>query len=292
MMSGMITSQIFNDPELNRKFNTSGYVVIPDFITPEVLHRLNEFYKANPNPVRDVFHATHFATDKFYKKKVHDGIASALEPFVGGLLPEYDMAFGNFMVKEGGGNNPMPLHADWTYVDEQQHTSMAIWLPLVDTDAGNGCLGLIPYSQHLTHHLRGPRIKQCEYGIHEVLINSAGKLIPLKAGGAIIYNHKLLHYSLPNNSGSVRPALNLSLTPRNTTIVHYTMPEGKEQVQKYEVPDFDFFIHYDNFQVPEKGLLVENIDPRSIPGFDEQVSEFINNYPRPNMVERLKELFF
>jgi ectoine hydroxylase-related dioxygenase (phytanoyl-CoA dioxygenase family) len=275
---------IFEDEELNRKFDKEGYVVIPDLITREVLERLNDFYKANPTPVREAFHATHFASDKAYKKRVHEAIASFLAPFVAHLLPGYDMAFGNFMVKEGGGNNPMPLHADWTYVDEQNDTSLAIWLPMVDTDMRNGCLGVIPYSQNLTWHIRGPRIKQCEYHTQQVLIDSVGKLIPLKAGGAVIYNHKLLHYSTANNSANTRPALNLSLTPKNVKVIHYTMPEGEEQVRKYEVTDFDFYIYYDNFKTPERGVLVDNMDPDNIPAFDEQVKGFIDHYSKHNVV--------
>lgn len=130
--------------------------MVVQLLSEEGVKQLWDFYLTNPNPFQAGFHTTHFATDKAFKKKVHDNITAVLEPAVRPFLPNYAAAFGNFMVKEPGGNNPMPLHADWTYVDESQATSLAIWLPLVDTNPENGQLGVIPFSQHLSHDIRGP----------------------------------------------------------------------------------------------------------------------------------------
>ena len=194
---------VFADKKLNDEFNKYGYVVVK-LLAGEEVGQLINFYLSNPNPVKSAFHTTHFATDKDYKQKVHQAISAALAPPVKHLLPNYAAAFANFMVKEPGGNNPMPLHADWTYVDESQAVSIAIWMPLVDTTPENGQLGVIPFSQNLSHHIRGPRILQWEFPFNEKLINTMGKLLPVKAGEAVIYNHRLLHFSPPNNSGQVR----------------------------------------------------------------------------------------
>ena len=284
-----LAAPFFADKKLNDEFNRYGYVVVK-LLSDEGIKQLTDFYVANPNPFQAEFHTTHFATDKAFKKKVHEAITRVLEPAFKHYLPDHDAVFGNFMVKEPGGNNPMPLHADWTYVDESRTSSIAIWMPLIDTTPENGQLGVIPFSQHLSYHIRGPRIKQWEFPFNETLIKSMGKILPVKAGEAVIYDHRLLHFSPANNSSQVRPAINLSIAPKNVQLIHYTVPEGKEGVHRYEVDNLDFFIYYDNFQLPERGKLT-NIDMHSIPMLNDRVNAFINKYAKPGFIERIKAWF-
>ena len=210
---------VFKDDKLNKEFNKYGYVVIK-LLPKDVVRDLYNFYISNPNPAKAEFHATHFSTDKTYKKKVHEVIISSMSPYFQDIIPDHEPAFGNFMVKEKGGNNPMPLHADWTYVDEKNNASLAIWTPLVDTTPENGQIGVIPFSQHLSWHIRGPRIKQWEFPFNDILINEMGKILPIKAGESLIYDHRLLHFSGPNNSNTIRPAINLSLVPKGIKSLH------------------------------------------------------------------------
>jgi hypothetical protein len=183
------------------------------------------------------------------------------------------------------------MHADWTYVNEDANTSISVWVPLTDTTIENGCLGVIPFSQHLSHRIRGPRILQWEYPCNELLIEKMGKLLPIKAGQAVIYNHRLLHFSPPNNTGETRLAVNLSLVPEGVQVIHYTVPEGQEKIHKFEVDGFDFFIQYDNFQMPEKGKLVETIDISSVPLLNQRAEDFIKNFGRQNFVGRIRAMF-
>jgi hypothetical protein len=283
-------SRVFADNSRSEQFEKYGYVVV-DLLTQHAVDALKDFYKANQQPAQSAFHTTHFSTDKDFKKKVHDAIASTLQPALKNVLTAYAPAFGNFMVKEAGGNNPMPMHADWTYVDERANTSISVWVPLTDTTIENGCLGVIPFSQHLSHHIRGPRILQWEYPCNELLIEKMGKLLPIKAGQAVIYNHRLLHFSPPNNSDETRLAVNLSLVPEGARVIHYTVPEGQEKIHKFEVDGFDFFIQYDNFQMPEKGKLVETIDISSVPLLNQRAEGFIKNFGRQNLVGRIRAMF-
>lgn len=117
-----------------------------------------------------------------------------------------------------------------------------------------------------------------------------GKLLPVKSGEAVIYNHRLLHYSMPNNSNKVRPAINLSMVPQNTAMIHYTVPEGTEGVHRYEIEDNDFFIYYDNFQVPERGKLT-NIDTHSVPMLNNRADAFVNKYAKTSVMDKIKAWF-
>jgi len=280
----------FRNTELNQHFHQNGYVKI-ESIPSEILEQLQAFYKAHHPKNIDGFHTTHFSTDKEYKKLVNDGLIEILTPVIDDLLAGYTPAFANFMVKTGGGNNPMPLHADWTYVQEPENISISMWIPLVDTITQNGCLGVIPYSQHLSQNIRGPKITQVLPPYDAMLIQRMGKLIPIKAGQAILYDHRLLHYSTANNTNAARPALNVSIVPKSTEIIHYTCPEGQDLIHKYIINDLNFFVRYDNFQFPQMGEATENRQLSDVPLIHHKVANFMKVYGANNLFRKLRNLF-
>jgi hypothetical protein len=281
-------NRVLIDKKSNAQLIEKGYVVV-DFLSQETIAELNKFYRENPNPFKDAFHTTHFSTDTNYKKHVQGFVFSAIAKSIEQTFSNYYPVFANFMVKEGGGNNPMPLHADWTYVDESKSSSYAVWLPLIDTTIKNGCIGVIPFSHKLSYSLRGPRILQWEPPVGETLIENLGQLLPMKAGRVLIYNHRTLHYSTSNNSDEVRPAINISLMPKDERIFHYTLPEGQREILKFSVADESFFLNYNNFQMPESGMVVEKISPESIPLLNEKAEDFIRQHKTKSPFSVLKK---
>lgn len=269
---------MLKDKKLDTILQRDGYI-LGNFIPSDVLNSLISFYQNNQPNNPDPFHTTHFSKDSSYKKKINDGLIKILQPVWDLLLENSTPIFANFMIKAGDGNNAMPLHADWTYVDEPNYQSIAMWIPLVDTSTENGCLGVIPHSQHLSKHIRGPRITQILPPYDTMLIKKRGKLLPLKKGQAIIYNHRLLHYSSSNNSGYIRPAINISIVPTGIKIFHFTIPEGYKQIHKYAVDDYNFFIHYNNFQLPTLGESKTYIEPSTVPTIHNSIRPFLKKYP-------------
>lgn len=286
-MSSM--QKILIEDELNEHFCSKGYV-IADFIPPSILKELQLFYKKNSPENIEGFHTTHFSKNTEYKKIINDGILAILRPTIENILYDHVAIFANFMIKDGHGQNAMPLHADWTYVEEPHDISLSMWIPLVDTNIQNGCLGIIPYSQYLSSAIRGPRIIQSYPESEKKLINKMGKLLPLKSGQAIFYDHRLLHYSTPNSSNEPRPAINISIVPKNRNIIHYTCPIGEKLIHKYSVEDLSFYINYNNFEIPKLGIPSTYISPESIPTIDEKVNPFINTHSE-HIINRIKKVF-
>lgn len=264
---------VFKNLKLNKQLTERGYVVA-GMLPQSIVSKLFTFYSENPNNFSGEFHTTHFSIDVDYKQKVQRYIIETVRVYTEALFTDYYPIFANFMVKEAGGGNPMPLHADWTYVDETKASSFAMWIPLVDTDYENGCIGVVPYSHELSDNIRGPRILQWEFPANEKLIAEMGELIPMRAGQALIYNHRTLHYSPPNNSANIRPAINISLVKKGDEVIHYAMPEGEEEILKFKVNDESFFIDYDNFQMPRKGIVTERIR-QDIPLLNDKIDNFL-----------------
>ncbi|MCB9256459.1 MAG: phytanoyl-CoA dioxygenase family protein [Chitinophagales bacterium] len=248
----------FKDKELNKHFEKEGYVLI-DFLSKEAVADLQLFYTNNPfHPTND-FHSTHFLEDTSYKRKVHEAILQASQDKLAELLANYQAVFANFMVKEPGSKSIMPLHADWTYVNEEETQSIALWCPLVDTCLENGMLGVVPKSHLLEKNFRGPKIPSPFHDYNQYIIDTYGKLLEVKAGQAVIYNHRLLHFSPPNLSKEPRLAFNLVLVPKDAEIVHYAAFDSYPKVFKYTGLNSDFFINYVHFQIPDADFLDQEI---------------------------------
>lgn len=270
---------VLNDPELQALFEKNGYIILPGLLLPEHLERLGNLFSEFNGQYTEPFHSSHFSKDKAYKQHVHETVSRTVfaraEPFLNAFRP----IFGNLMVKQPDPANFLQMHADWTYVDETRHRSVSVWIPLVDTDARNGCLGVIEGSHQIMNLIRGPGIQQNHFVHDREWVKKYGKLLPMRAGDAIVYDHALLHFSPANVSGAIRPALNLSLVPRGVPVIHYCIPEGGDVsvIEKYEVTDDSFYIRYDNFQRPELGTPVETL-PKSVVVF---IDEKMENYGRP-----------
>lgn len=259
LMSSIIferrSSSPFRQASLNCQYHLDGYVTMP-LVSHEGIERLRGLYESTSKQVLKGFHTTHFSADREMKRAVHAGVCAILSPLLAPVLNEFTPVFGNFMVKEADGDSPVPMHADWTYVDEHQHVSVSVWIPLTDTDERNGCLSVIPGSHRLSYHIRGPRIAQWDVPCNFELIDAFGRPLPIRAGEAVIYDHRLLHYSDTNMSGKVRLAVNLSLVPKGVPMFHYTIPEGETEINAFAVNHPNFFVEYDNFQMPDSGELL------------------------------------
>lgn len=268
-------TSVFKKEFYQNEIHEKGFVQIPLLSEFDVKELLLFFEQQNAN-IKEPFHTSHFSTNKNYKQATHDIICKTVFPALEPLLNNFIPIFGNFMVKQAEPTIFMPLHADWTYVDENKYRSIAIWIPLVDTDEENGCLGVIEGSHRIMNKIRGPRIQQSSYTHDKEWVKKTGRLLPVKAGCAVIYDHALLHYSPPNRSGKIRPALNLSLVPKEAEVIHYCIPEGGNEIELYKVENPQFYIHYSNFQRPETGKLIEKL-PTSIVAFiDEKITFFVN----------------
>ncbi len=271
-MLSMMT--VFNDPLVQKEFERKGYVLFPGLLAGSGLNDLKLLFEKHQHQFKGSFHASHFSTDTFYKREVHDVVSHIVFKSIQLHLHNYVPVFGNFMIKNPDPETAMDLHADWTYVDETKYTSIAVWIPLVDVDADNGCLGVIEGSQNITNIIRGPLIQQSSRTHEKDWEANFGKLLKFKAGDAIVYNHRLLHYSRPNKSASARPAINLSLVPESATVVHYCSLQPGAEIQMHKVENIDFFVNYDYLQSPVMGSLINTLPAATIKYLDKPMQRF------------------
>jgi ectoine hydroxylase-related dioxygenase (phytanoyl-CoA dioxygenase family) len=167
------------------------------------------------------------------------------------LLRHYAF-WGNFMIKPSNPDSFIPLHADWTYVDEEYDVSLNMWTPLTDTSQSNGSLCVIPNSNRVIKFIRGVNLYRFYAPNAGDIIKSYGKQLNIRLGQAIIYDHKLLHYSLANVSGIDRRAATLVFMPKNRQLFHYSSNDEGNDISEYKISSPEFFFSNNFYETPKE----------------------------------------
>jgi ectoine hydroxylase-related dioxygenase (phytanoyl-CoA dioxygenase family) len=266
-----MTYPLLLDERLNTILHETGFVVLP-LLNDEEINELTEFYEKIHQ--LEVAPFTTFAADNFnYKKSVSTKIQSVLKRGINQYFRDCELFWGNFFEKQAGSLD-MPLHADLQYVDETIMSSYNIWCPLTDTTEQNGTLGVIPYSHLLVKKVRGINITDA-YRKNAKAIAEKYTIYPsLKAGEAIVYNHRLLHNSAANTSQKKRLAATLIILEPNSSVLHYYAEhEGDTNFYKYNIDAVEDLMKIDFMQKPSHLLPSEiirnyNFEPLKVEDFD------------------------
>ena len=239
-----------NEHPYNEELSEIGYSIF-ETLDEQIVSELYDFYHNIQSPQLSGFHPSMFWEDVELKKNISNKICSVLQNWVDETFPDYDILYGNFMVKEPGENSIMKIHQDWSYVEEAQYQSFALWFPLIDLNQQNGALSMIPRSHQFDNHDRGPGVHCPFYENEEFLIKNFGKSLYLKKGQLVVWEHHLLHYSPPNVSKNTRIAVTAIIVPKNIPVYHYFKNEEKNLLEQFEIEP-DFYLNYKIGGRPEK----------------------------------------
>ena len=148
-------------------------------------------------------------------------ILDAVESLIGGEIfsnPVYNTRPKVPRVAAGA----VPWHQDRSYwPGANANPVITVWIPLVDANEKNGCLQIWPRTHNtglMRHHQEG----YSGTGYTQVDLNNpamaphksiAPVSLPLRAGGAILFNDRCIHMSGPNLSDHVRWSVDLRYQP-------------------------------------------------------------------------------
>lgn len=235
-----MSQRVFKNDGLDRQFSQMGYVTLPLLSDGEVKDLLIHF-RSLPEAVRNVF-TTFASQDVAAKQAVDSVLKSMLIAHFERLFKEFEPFWGNYFIKQAGAP-AMPLHADLQYVDEPQHLSFNIWCPLTDTGHHNGALGVVPRSHLAVGSPRGTNVTNGYRKHAEEIREALGEVLVLKAGEAVIYDHRLLHWSVANTTDEMRIALTMVGTPTGIQKIHYYAEhEDATTVERFHITSADDLI--------------------------------------------------
>jgi hypothetical protein len=228
----------FVDPMLQERFERDGFVVLPLLDDTEV-DALRAAFDAGPDRGGAGFEPDFASPDRTLKTDADAAIREVLEPVAARTFTDHRIFFTSFLMKWADDASALPLHQDWSYVDEDEHVTVAMWCALDDADAArdNGPLIVLPGSHRLAPRLRGTNTP----GWHEPyadVLEAQMASVPVRRGDVVVIDNRLLHGSPPNRSGEPRLAAAAAVAPTDAALRHVHVLDGKLAI--YEVDDAFF----------------------------------------------------
>lgn len=273
------SATIFRNPALKAKFERDGYVVT-DFLDAAQVEQLLGIWRESPkDPGRLAYSSTIFSPNLAYRREIFEKVSAVFEPAAMALLENYRLCIGGFVTKQPQQeSSTVGLHQDPAVVDESRFIGVAIWCPLVDVDARNGCLRVVPGSHRLN---RGPReAVSIDFPYPELLKCLEENYmveVPMKAGQAFVYTQALFHSSPPNLSGQERVVAGVLTIPNGSPMRLFVRDEQNPgMLAIYEVED-DFYLNYRLGSQPDESLRIGFVKDEYEALTEERLRETLGN---------------
>ena len=244
--------EIFRDSNQSKEIEEKGLITVP-FLSSDELNELKDFYKkvhpsGEPPHWIDGIHMTSWCPDADYKQKISSGLKKILNPACDRLFKNHRIINHVFIIKKGGGNTNFPIHQDWSIVDESKYPSFNIWIPLQDVDEKNGALWVIEGSQRIKRNVRGAGYLFPDYTNVVDQLRVYMKPAPVKAGTGVVFYHKVIHGSPPNEDNAPRISACISIIPKEAPLQIFYQREPGNPLQVHE-PNDEFMFQYENLRV-------------------------------------------
>jgi hypothetical protein len=194
--------RILRDEGLDQALLLQGFIVFP-VLNKRACEDLKSFYLQHHTQEQPGMSASAHAPDIAYRKAMSAAILEVVAPAIKPLLSHAELLGASFISKSAGQFGALPPHQDWNITDEQQFRSFNLWLPLVDTGKDNGGIQVLAKSHLAGLNYRGPGIPSISENIMDRLW-PAMTTLDIPAGHALLYDHRLLHSSGPNDTNAPR----------------------------------------------------------------------------------------
>ncbi len=246
--------RILNDDALDQQLLALGYVVVP-FLNKEEVNALLGFYAdQNVDKINGIYASAH-VDNKDFRIKVNNFIKQQFARAIDSYFHECEPLGGSFIVKGEGEHSTLYPHQDWNIVDESKYRSFNIWIPLVDVYEENGAVSVLEESHLKLTNYRGANIP-CE--VHQVYdeLWPRMKVLNMKAGEALIYDHRLIHASRANQSGKPRIASVYGIIPKAASMKYYY--KNGDLIEEYDCNQ-EFYVSANTFAGPAGLKLAKSI---------------------------------
>lgn len=255
---------IFKDPALQEQFEREGFAKLR-LLEPEDIEVLREMFHSYFPEVPPAFNSSSYLSDYATKDEICWKVAEVLRPRLEKHFVNFRLFGSAFLSKAPGPHSEMPMHQDWSIVDESQFVAVNIWTPLQATTEHNGTIEVLKGSHKYFHVLRAPTLPFVFKGMEDT-IKQYLTPVPAEAGDAVVLNQAVVHYSKPNLSDAPRLAITTGVCSAEAPFrFFYTGPEVPEgKLEEFAMEDrflnmFENF-HQDIFQRPTMGESIGFVD--------------------------------
>jgi ectoine hydroxylase-related dioxygenase (phytanoyl-CoA dioxygenase family) len=245
---------LLRDPVLQQQVEREGFITLP-LLPPEQVQSLLALYRqtVQQNHVSGLYESSRknpYEVNRSISDEIRKRVSAAGES----IFLSSTIYGGTFMVKSRLDSEMLPIHQDWSVVEEEQYSTLFIWCPLVDVSARNGGIFVLPGSHRWFGNLRSGSYPSNRYILPEQLHRQV-RDIQLNAGQAILYYDALLHGSHANN-GEADRVVATARVMEDTAPLLYFQKYSQTEVDVYEATPKFYLTHIDALA---KGAIPEGV---------------------------------
>lgn len=215
---------ILKDSALDERLREEGHVVFP-LLDAEAVQSLRAFFFAHHAAQPERFYASAHVSDIDFRKSMSAKVQEVLGPLFEAMAKDAELLGGSFIAKPPGKQGLLPPHADWNIVDERQARSYNLWIPLVDVREENGAVFILRGSHKWFDSVRGPGIPNAFAEVGAEVWDFMEPL-EMRAGEALLYDHRLVHGSPLNQTDELRLACVAGVIGADVEMRHHTLRQG------------------------------------------------------------------
>lgn len=233
---------------ITRELEHRGVATIP-FLHPDELAAVRAFF-AQLQSEHELhythgMHMTLWHSDLSFKQIIKEALTKLLQP-------AFERNFANcrrlnniFIVKRAHTTGEFAMHNDWSIVDESKYKSINVWIALQDTTPQNGGLWILEGSHKIDMPIRGgaallPRFEHIAEELKPYYTP-----INVQAGEAVLFYHKTIHGSYPNQTKKDRVVCTFTIIPSEAPLQICFQKDENSPLEIYEPAD-DFNYKYND----------------------------------------------
>lgn len=238
----------FRAEHLDASLDRLGFQVV-DLLSADQLDQVRAVRRSvgpAPGDPQTGFFPGNNASSAEWKQAVLDAVGPLVAGRVEELFDDHVVYHLSFLTKWPGPQGDFVPHRDPTMLwDEERWRGVTAWCPIDDLDVADrrqrGPLHVVPGSHRLPAD-DASGLRRYDPGhlaeVADDIRTSFGQVVDLHPGQAVVFDHRLVHYSPPNRSAEPRIVLALALRPAGATNVHIEHADGV--VEAFDVDDAYF----------------------------------------------------
>jgi hypothetical protein len=256
--------KIFNDPTIEKEFKRQGYVILNLFEKSE-FDQVKQLYfkldgvKGTAGTNKNSYELSFFDKNIDEKRKKSDAVYQFLKSKIDSVLDQYSPIMVNLFSKEKD-TGEVPIHQNWTFVDEDKYTSVSFWMPLQNVNRTNGTLEVVPGSHKDLAKYRGPSIPWVFDELNTLMKEEYMVPLELNEGQIAVLDDSIIHYSSDNNTEVPRRAIQVILQPNDSPLIHCYKAKNDpaNTVNIIEIKP-DYFLDFDMWSEPKSNSTLKQV---------------------------------
>jgi phytanoyl-CoA hydroxylase len=206
------------------QYEAEGYVILRNVIDADLVRETDEFVdwllRKHPGTRPEDLHSYVMRDEPFLLRLVGDDrLLDVAEQFIG---PHIALYGAHFICKPPRDGKAVAWHQDGSYWPLDPMEVTTLWLAVTESTPENGCMRIIPGTQHLSlqemderHRIEGAMLS----GMDQALADESRAVdLVLNPGDVSVHNPNLIHGSNANTSDRWRRGLTIRYIPTSTRV--------------------------------------------------------------------------